>query len=146
MKKLNLLLSYVLILAGLLLISNFFVSKITGNVIGEQISVGTSPIGFIFLILGIVLFLTSQESRLEKTLAQQVKESGKIIDKPNELIRIARKSGYVVGKDVREGTSIYDSSGHYITVIPRHNISPGTYKGIISELARGESSFRKRVA
>jgi hypothetical protein len=146
MKKLNLLLSYAFILAGILLIANFSVSKITGNVIGEQIAVGTSPIGFIFLILGIVLFVVAQESRLEKTLAQKVKESGKIIDKPNELIRVARKSGYIIGKEVREGTQIYSEEGRYITVIPHHNISPGTYHGIIGELAKGESSFRKRVA
>jgi hypothetical protein len=146
MKKINHLLNYVLIIAGLFLIANFSVSKLTGNVIGEKIAIGTSPVGFIFLILGIVLFIVAQESRLEKTLAQKVKESGRIIDKPNELIRIARKSGYAIGNEVKEGTSIYDSSGHYITVIPRHNVSPGVYRGIINSLVSGESTFRKRTA
>jgi hypothetical protein len=144
MKKGNLLLSYILILSGLLLISNFSVSKITGNVIGEKIAIGTSPLGFVFLILGIVLFVIAQETRPEKTLAQKVKESGKFVDNPNEIIKIARKSGYRIGEEVKEGTRVYDSNGKYITVIPRRHISPGTYHGIIKELAQGKSTFTGR--
>jgi hypothetical protein len=71
MKKRNLLLSYLLILAGILLIANFSVSKITGNVIGEKIAAGTSALGFIFLILGIVLFIT-QENKLEKIIQENL--------------------------------------------------------------------------
>jgi hypothetical protein len=138
-------LGLLMMIAGVLLIANFSVSKITGNVIGENVAVGTSSLGFILLIAGIALFIVSNEGGLEKTLAQKVKESGKMVDSPNELIRIARKSGYRIGEEVKEGTKIYDFDGRYITVIPRRHISPGTYHGIIKTLAKGEPEFRKRL-
>jgi hypothetical protein len=141
MKKTGML-GLLMMIAGVLLIANFSVSKITGNVIGENIAIGTSSLGFIFLIFGLVFFIVSSENKLEKTLAQQIKESGKMIDNPRELVRIARKSGYILGKEVKEGTQIYDQEGRYLTVIPHRHISPGTYHGIIKTLAKGESSFR----
>jgi len=149
MKKPQFFLSLILIIAGFILISSVSLSKITGNVVSEKPIIGFSSFGFIFLILGIVLFLMDKEGKLEKTLAeknlaQEIKESGKIINKPNEIIHIAKKSGYVVGNEVREGTLICDKYGNKITVIPRHNISSGVYRNIISELAKGESNFRKR--
>lgn len=136
-------LGLLMIITGVLLIANFSVSKITGNVIGENTGVATSSLGFVLLITGIAFFIVAQENRLEKTLAQQIKESGKIVNNPNEIIRIARKSGYTIGEEVREGTKIYGLNGKYLTVIPRHNISPGTYRGIIKTLATGESTFRR---
>jgi hypothetical protein len=136
-------LGLLMIIAGVLFIANFSVSKLTGNVIGENVAVATSSLGFILLIAGIALFIVSTESRLEKTLAQKIKESGKIVDNPSEIIRIARKSGYTIGEQVKEGTKVYDFQGRYLTVIPRHNISPGTYRGIIKTLATGESTFRR---
>jgi hypothetical protein len=86
----------------------------------------------------------NKEGGLEKTLAQKIKESGKVINKPNEIVHIAKKSGYVIGDGVREGTPVYDKSGNYIIVIPRHNVSGGVYHNIINELASGKSNFRKR--
>jgi hypothetical protein len=59
-------LGLLMMIAGVLLIANFSVSKITGNVIGENVAVGTSSLGFILLIAGIALFVISNEGRLEK--------------------------------------------------------------------------------
>jgi hypothetical protein len=67
------------------------------------------------------------------------------VDSPSELIRIARKSGYRIGEEVKEGTKVYDIDGRYITVIPRHHISLGIYHKIIKTLAKGEPEFRKRL-
>lgn len=76
-------LGLLMIITGVLLIANFSVSKITGNVIGENTGVATSSLGFVLLITGIAFFIVAQENRLEKTLAQQIKESGKIVNNPN---------------------------------------------------------------
>jgi hypothetical protein len=75
-------LGLLMMIAGVLLIANFSVSKLTGNVIGENTAVATSSLGFILLIAGIVLFI-SKEGKLERNLAQEIKESGKIVDSPN---------------------------------------------------------------
>ena len=141
MEKPQLFLSFILIIGGLILISDVSLSKITGNVINGNPVMGFSFFGFALLIIGIVVFL---EGGLEKSLAQEIKESRRIIEKPKDIIHIAKKSGYILGKEVREGTPIYNQYGERITVIPRHNISPGVSRNIINDLARGESSFRKR--
>jgi len=82
MQKIGML-GLLMIITGVLLIANFSVSKITGNVIGENTGVATSSLGFVLLITGIAFFIVAQENRLEKTLAQQIKESGKIVNNPN---------------------------------------------------------------
>jgi hypothetical protein len=144
MEKQQLFLSGVLIVGGLILISNVSLTKLTGNVIGNIPVLGFSFFGFALLIIGIVLFLMDQEGALEKTLAQEIKESRRIVEKPREIIHIAKKSGYLIGDEVREGTPIYNQYGNRITVVPRHNLSSGVSRNIINDLARGESSFRKR--
>ncbi len=144
MEKIPLWFSFLFLAGGLILIGDISLSKITGNVIAETPSLGISSIGFLFLILGIVLFVVAQESRLERNLALEIKKSGRVIDKPKELLHVAKKMGYDLRKPVREGIPVYSSSGDYITVIPTHAVSPGVSRGIISELAKGESTFRKR--
>ena len=144
MEKPQIFLSFILIVGGLILIADVSLSKITGNIINNSPAVGFSSIGFLFLILGIVLFMVNAEGKLERNLAQEIKRSGRIVDNPRELIHIAKKSGYVLGKEVKEGIPVYDDFGRYITVIPIHKVSGGVSRNIISELARGESNFRKR--
>jgi len=53
-----------LLLVGLVLIANFSLVSITGNVINGNIQVGGSILGFIFVIGGIALFLKGEESKL----------------------------------------------------------------------------------
>lgn len=144
MEKSQLFLSFILIIGGLILIGDVSLSKVTGNVIGETPTIGFSSFGFLFLILGIALLFIGQEGGLEITLAQKIKKSGRLVDSPRELRHIAEKSGYYLGKEVREGTLIEDEYGHRITVIPRHDISSGVARNIINELAKGESNFRRR--
>lgn len=143
MEKIPLWFSFLFLVGGIVLIADTSFSKITGNVIAEVPSLGVSSIGCLFLILGIVLFVVGQESRLEN-IALKVKQSGRVIDKPKELVHIARKMGYDLRKPVREGIPVYSSAGDYITVIPIHKVSKGVSQGIISELAKGQSTFRKR--
>lgn len=128
-------------LIGLFLIINHSLMSITGNVINETVQIGGSILGLIFIIAGAALFLV--EGGLEKTLAQIVRESKAVITDPRKLKKIARKSGYTIGREVKEGTKVYDKENHYITVIPRHKISIGVYKNIINSLATGKSSFRQ---
>jgi hypothetical protein len=144
MGKSELFLSFILIFGGLILISDISLLKITGNVVVDKPAIGFSSFGFALLILGIVILLIEQEGKLEKNLAQQVRESGRVIEDSKELIRIAKKSKYDLRKPVREGTPVYDSEGKYITVIPMHGVSWRISKNILRELAEGESSFRKR--
>jgi hypothetical protein len=56
MEKPQIFLSFILILGGLILIADVSISKITGNVINGNPAVGVSSFGFVFLIVGIVLF------------------------------------------------------------------------------------------
>jgi len=144
MEKQPTFLSLILILGGLILISDISLLKITGNVIAEKAVVTISSFGFLFLILGIVLFLISNEGKLERNLAQQIRESGKMIDKTNDLIHIAKKMGYSLGDNAKEGTPVYDSKGKYITIIPlKGHLTWRISKNIIRDLAEGESSFRR---
>ena len=136
-------LSYLFIFVSFIFILNIPIS-ITGNVILERFVSGNLFFGVVFLVFGIALLLIHSEGTLEKTLAQKVKESGKFVDNPLEIIRIAKKSGYYIGTEVKEGTPIFDMDGTRITVIPRRHISPGVYHGIINSLAKGESSFKRR--
>ena len=143
MEKPQIFLSIIFIISGLILISDVSLSKMTGNVIGGKPIIGFSFIGILFLILGIVLFFISQEGGLEKNLAQQTLESRRVIDKPRDLMHIAKKMGYMM-RNTKEGASVYDSEGKYVTVIPIHEVTGRTARRILIDLSKGESSFRKR--
>jgi hypothetical protein len=143
MEKSPIFLSFILIVSGLILISDVSLSKLTGNVIGGKPIIGFSFVGFLFLILGIVLFFMSQEGGLEKNLAQKTLESRRVIDNSKDLMHIARKMGYTM-RNTKEGASVYDSQGNYLTVIPIHKVTGRTARSILQDLSSGESSFRKR--
>lgn len=116
--------------------------KTTGAVIGLLFSsVSYSDfIALIMLVIGILFHIHGGDS-LEKNLAADILKSGKMIDKPKEIERIAKKMGYEE-REVKEGCQII-YNGHPLTVIPRHHISPGVYKSIMKALSTGESSFRR---
>jgi hypothetical protein len=144
MRNIRFIFSLLLAIVGLFFISGFSFPKMTGYVVGGNLGFGNSFLGFIFLISGIVLFIAGKQWKLERNLAQEIKESGKRLDNPKEIIRIAEKSGYIIGKkECHEGTKVYNQFGKVVTVIPKHNISNGTYHNIIKELAEGKSNFRK---
>jgi len=136
-------LSIFLISMGLILTANSFLINITGNVVSENIQVTSSILGLVFIIGGIGLFLSMKEGKLEKTLAQQTLENNSVVTDTKKLKKIARKSGYTIGKTVKEGYPIFDKKNNYITVIPYRHVSIGVSKNILRALATGESSFRK---
>lgn len=132
-----------LILGGILILNTF--SGISGYIIIEEIPVSSSGFfGLVFLLVGIILVL--MEGGLEKiTYAQEIKASGAIITSPRKLIKIAKKSGYtVIKRKGGEGSRVLKPDGSNLTDIPRHNISTNVYRSIITALATGESSYRKR--
>jgi len=138
------LLSFTFIFVSFILILNIPIN-LTGNIINTNFTTGNIFFGILFLVFGIALLLIHGESRLEKNLAQQIKESGRIIDKPKELIHIANKMGYILKEPVREGVPVYDISGkNYLTVIPLHKITWRTSKDIIRDLAEGKPSIKRR--
>jgi hypothetical protein len=135
-------LSYFFILTSFIFIIPF---NITGNAVSSGIKTGNLFLGFSFLVFGIVLFMISHEGKLERNLAQEVRESGRTIDKSKDLIHIAQEMKYVLKDPVREGIPVYDKSGKYrITVIPIHKVSWKISKCILRDLANGEPSFRRR--
>lgn len=135
---------FILFVFGLVLIANSSLIKITGYAVNESFRVGGSVLGLVFIVFGIVLFLAEKEGGLEKTLAQQILESRRFDPKTKFLKKVARKSGYYFGVEVKEGTPVYDIKKNYITVIPhRKEVSIGVYWSIIKALATGESSFRQ---
>jgi len=143
MEKPQIFLSLILIVSGLILISDVSLSKITGNIIGGKPVIGFSFVGFLFLILGIVLFFISHEGKLERNLAQEIRKSGKVIDKPKELIHIATEMGYTFGKNVKEGMEVYNGEKR-ITTIPLHKVTWVTARNILKDLAEGNSGYGKR--
>lgn len=132
-------------ISGIALVGSTTISKITGSVVNNGLAMGFSFSGFLFLISGIVLFLVTNEGegKLEKNVAQKIKESGKIIENSRDLIKIAKECGYALGQNVREGTPVYDSAGTYITVIPIHKVTWRISKNIVRDLASGKPSFRR---
>ncbi len=145
MKK-RVILGELLMILGLFIILNATLLGITGFAIGGFESPRVSTFfGLVFIIVGMAVFLANKEGKLEKTLAQQVLENRKVDPKVRFIKKVARKSGYVLEPNVKEGTPVYDQRGEYITVIPKGNkVRTGTYWSIIKALASGESSFRKR--
>jgi len=136
-------LSIFFISIGLILIANLSLISITGYVINGNFKIGGSVLGLAFIIGGLALFLAGKEGRLEKNLAQQILRSGKILRKREEFMKIARKMGYTIGKDDKEGTRILDKYGMTLTTIPS-KVSKGVYYTIMKTLATGKSSFRRR--
>lgn len=111
--------------------------KFTGAVVGIS-SGGLNIISLVFLVFGSALFLHGNS--LEE-LAKKIKQAS-----PKEIKQIANKMGYHDGREVKEGYQIYNHQGKVLTVIPRHNISPGVYHNIKEALLTGESNFRKRYS
>ena len=111
---------------------------IIGAVIGARASNSLSWITIVFFVIGVVLLVER-----EGNLAQRVRESGTVITRPKKLKSIARKMGYEI-KEAREGSKVLDYEGKPLTIIPNHDFSRGVYRGIITALATGESSFRRR--
>ena len=120
----------------------FNTMNITGNSVLDKIGgSGGYFFGIIFVLIGGMLLMSRANSG--KNLAQIAKESGAIITDGKKLKKIAKKMGYE-GREVKEGYQILDLGGTPLTVIPHHNISSGVYRSIITALATGESSFRKK--
>lgn len=140
-------LGIIVILVGFFFILNSSFAIITGNVVSKKVDALDSFIGIMFLISGLALFLVSElESRIleKKSLAERIKKSGAVITSVKKLKKIALESGYYLGKEVKEGTSVFDEKGNYITVIPKgREVSRGVYYNIIKALATGESSYKK---
>jgi hypothetical protein len=131
---------------GLLVISIIiiFANKvITGAVIGTNISNSLSFVAVFLFIVGLVLTITIKKPNY----AQEILQSGRFVDKTNDLKKIARKMGYTLDEGHKEGTRIYDGED-ILTVIPNHRKinARGTVKSILEALASGESSFRRRGA
>ncbi len=83
-------------------------------------------------------------SSKDRNYAQEIIDNRKSINKPRDLIKIAKKMGYRLEKGYREGTRVY-SQENVITNIP-HKITSGVRKSVLEALASGESNFRKRTA
>ena len=80
----------------------------------------------------------------EGNLAQKILESGKIIQNPRELKRIANEVGYT-GKESKEGYKVLCNEG-ILTVIPKHKVSIGVYRSILKALATGKSNYGRRTS
>lgn len=133
MKNLGLFFVFVGIL--LMLVSTSF--TITGNAVKEGINLGSSFIGFVFLVGGLALFLASKEGNL----AKKVLESGAVITNSKKLKKIARKMGYE-GREVKEGYQVLDYKDKPLTVIPNHkDVSKRVYYSVMKALSTGESNF-----
>jgi len=136
------------LLIGIVLILNSF-SGITGFAIAQEISTTPSFIfGLILFLGGLVLLASdrreSKEGGLENR-AQRILKSGARLS-TKKLKKLARQMGYE-GRDAgREGYRIFKPDGTILTDIPKHNgdLPDGTYYSILTALATGESSFRKR--
>lgn len=109
---------------------------IVGAVIGAKASSSLGWIAVVFFVVGVVLMIEK-----EGNLALEVMESGKSVTKPKEVKRIVTKMGYEI-KEAKEGSRVLDYEGKPLTVIPKHDFSPYTGKGILKSLATGRSSFR----
>ena len=137
-------LSYLFILVSFIFILNMPIN-LTGHVINTTFTSGNIFFGILFLAFGLALLLIHQEGGLEENLAQTTKKSGRVIDKPRDLLYIARKMKYVLKDPAREGIPVYDSSGkNFITNIPLHKVTVRTSKDIIRDLAEGKSSLNRR--
>ena len=131
----------VLFWIGVAFILNSF-SGITGYVVAEEIGKSVSSIlGLVFVVGGLALFIRG--NKLKTSLAEEVKKSGVVITNPKKLVSLAKQIGYP-GRNRKEGYQVLDLRGVPITIIPRHrSIKKGTYRGIITALSTGESSFRR---
>ena len=120
---------------GVVLLLNSLLGM-TGFIIFENISADFRRIfGSVFVILGLIIFLSGLENRVEKTKRQlkEILESRKI-GNYDELRRIAERMGYVI-KEGGNHSKVY-MDGKFITTIPRHagGVATGTYRGIVKEL------------
>lgn len=133
--------STILVIIGLILLVSSL--SLTGNVVSENL--GKAPgsiLGLMFIIGGFVLFLARK--REEGNLAKQVLESGAILSKPREVIKIAKKMYDVVGNK-REGYNVLYEGGR-LTTIPGHGTIPkGTFYSIMRALATGQPNLRRRA-
>ncbi len=109
---------------------------IVGAVIGTNASDSLGWVAIAFFVVGLALMIER-----EGNFALNVMESGRSITKPREVRRIATKMGYDM-REAKEGTKVLDYEGKPFTVIPKHDFSPYTGKGILESLAIGMSSFR----
>ena len=128
-----------LLIVGLTLMISFTTLNYTGNVIGERFGTGFSFLGFVFVLIGAGILMA------KKNLAQLTLDSGKVVTKRMELLKIARKTSKdrdYEFREVKEGTQV-TYNGKPLTVIPHHaDINKYTAKQIIRALATGQSSFR----
>lgn len=121
-----------------MMISSFAIFLFNPKISGAVVGISYSKLNFVslvFFIVGMILF--AHKSGLEELTTK------KFIDNPQELKRIANKMGYKEGREVKEGYQIL-YKGKPLTVIPRHNISPGVYRSIKEALITGEPNFRRR--
>ncbi|MEK6913446.1 MAG: hypothetical protein AABW47_02130 [Nanoarchaeota archaeon] len=136
-------LSYLFIFVSFIFILNLPIN-LTGHVINPTFTSGNVFFGILFLVFGIVLLLIHEEGGLEN-LAERIRKSGRVVDKPRDLLHIAREMKYVLKDPVKEGIPVYDLSGkNCITIIPLHKVTGITSRDIMRDLAKGKSSLNRR--
>lgn len=124
-----------LFLVGIVFLLNS-ISIITGYFIFEEVDEDFNrAIGLVFLLLGLIIFLSGLENKVEKLkreLAEILKSSK--IGSYDELTKIAQKMGYGI-KEGGNHSKIYRGD-KFVTTIPRHarGVATGTYRSIVKEL------------
>jgi hypothetical protein len=132
--------STILVIIGLVLLVSSL--SITGNVVSEKIGKTPSSIlGLAFIIGGVVLFMARRSK--EGNLAKQVLESGAVLSRPRDIKKIARKMGYEIVGNKREGYTVLYEKGR-LTTIPGH-ISKETFYSIMKALATRKPNLRRRA-
>ena len=138
---------FLFLLGAFLLISSQ--SGMTGNTISTRASALSSVFGLVLIAVGLGLMI-SEEGGLEKNLAQEIKESGRIILETRKLKRIAKRVAKEKGysfRQVKEGYQILGCDGKPLVVIPNHKtVSTGAYYNIIDVLATGKKTFRRKYS
>lgn len=118
----------VLLLNSLLGMTGLIIFENTGTRFGRIF-------GLVFVILGLIIFLSGLENRVEKT-KRQLKEilESRRIGNYDELRRIAERMGYTI-KEGGSHSKVYIGD-KFVTTIPRHagGVATGTYRSIVKEL------------
>jgi len=92
-------------------------------------------------------YISKEPESKEKNIAQEVLDNRGVIESSKILKSVATQMGYDLKTGSKEGLRVLDYEGNLITVIPNHKkINNNTSRGILKDLASGESSFRKKSA
>ena len=73
-----------------------------------------------------------EKKKKERNYAQEILDRGTYLERPQEIISLAKQMGFIPQEGYREGTRICNKDGNVITVVPNHRtIVQGTGRGIL---------------